>query len=888
MRGKRLLLIDGPGLAYRSYFAFARNPLVSSAGELTSVPFGFARALARMIEDEKPNFWAAAFDTPAPTFRHKEYVDYKANRPGMPDDMRCQLDRIDELLTAIRLPRLAVEGYEADDLIGTLAVQAVERGMDVLLVTEDKDFCQIVSDKIHILSLPKGGRRGARLDPDGVRKKLGVPPEQVVDLLALVGDASDNVPGVRGVGPKTATALLKSFSCLEDIYKNIDLVTPPRVRERLIENRETAYMSKRLVTLALDAPVNLDLDEMKRGEPDRQMLVGLLKELEFTRLAEAFLADWVKGASAPDPAPARVVRDKDAGALRPEAKRGGDVAKSGSSLGHLLAEEGTASTWAFALGPDSTGRMGLAVCGPSTKALHFPAAEGRERAAAGEFLAGEKYHKAVYDLKAEGHVASGAGWDVSEVVSDVMLASYLLGPEERHDLESLAAKYLGAGAPKTEKMTSSGYLRWKAGAVRDLDEVLSPRVSDAGMENLYRDIEIPLARILMEMEQAGVELNLKALSELSSRLKTMLERSEENIFCIAGATFNINSPQQLSDILFRHLGLPHKRRTKTGYSTDSSVLEELAAEHELPREILNYRRLAKLKSTYADALPRMVDAGTSRVHATFHQTVAATGRLSSSNPNLQNIPIRTDLGVEIRKAFIPGGRNRVLLAADYSQIEFRIMAHLAGDDALRESFIKGEDAHSSTAAAVFGVPLEEVDENLRARAKTVNYGVMYGMGPQGLARTLGISRKEAADFIDDYFAKMPAVKIFLSKLVEKARENGHATTILNRRRPLPAIGSSNPRARAYAERMAVNTPLQGSAADIIKKAMVDLSRLMKRRSMKSKLILQVHDELVFECPRGEADDLKALVIEIMESAVELSVPLSVTVGIGDNWWETHR
>jgi DNA polymerase-1 len=469
-----------------------------------------------------------------------------------------------------------------------------------------------------------------------------------------------------------------------------------------------------------------------------------------------------------------------------------------------------------------------------------------------------------------------------------MLASYLLAPEEKHDIESLAEKYLSVAVPRGQSVTAPDVLKWRAKTARALDGLLAPRLTEAGMEDLYRRIEIPLARILMEMEQAGVALDLKSLRRLSSRLEKKIARSEEDIYCIAGATFNINSPQQLSDILFEQLGLPHKRRTKTGYSTDSSVLEELAAKHELPRKILEYRQLAKLKSTYVDALPRMVDPATGRVHASFHQTVTATGRLSSSNPNLQNIPIRTDLGAQIRKAFVPADGDWAMLAADYSQIELRIMAHLSGDDALRESFVRGEDAHAATAAAVFGVPLENVDEELRSRAKTVNYGVMYGMGALGLARTLGITKTEAAEFIEDYFAKMPSVKAFLAELVEKARAQGCASTILNRRRPLPAILSSDRRARAYAERMAINTPIQGSAADIIKKAMVELRERMVERSMAAKLILQVHDELVFECPREEIDALRDLVVKTMESAVVLSVPLTVTVGIGDNWWETHR
>jgi DNA polymerase-1 len=915
--GDLLLLLDGPGLVYRSYFAFARNPLVSSSGEQTSVAFGFARALSRIVEAQRPKYWGVAFDTPAPTFRHKQYEKYKANRPSMPDEMVPQLAHVDELLDALRVKRFSVEGYEADDLIGTLATKAAANGLDVILVTEDKDFCQLVSDRIQILNLPKGARAGKTLDRAAVEEKLGVPPEKVIDFLALVGDASDNVPGVRGIGPKTANRLLKHVTNLNDLYANIESVEPPRVRRLLLDQRESAYMSRELVTLDLDAPVGCGLEDLERNDPDEGKLTALLQELEFGRTADGLLSGWMQvfARKSTSRSAGDVVREKVPGPEDPRARvddsrrshneRPSMDAASGAAprrcedrfssntvsladLDGYLGAGGPGAAWGFSLGPDSAGVMGLAVCGPSQSPAHF--SDGGVAGSAGieGFLSNNRYLKTTFDLKSEGHAASGLGWNIEGVTGDVLLASYLLAPEEKHDIESLAGKYLNDAVPRGGDVTTADVLKWRAQTALRLEGILAPSLAEAGMKDLYRKVEIPLARILMEMEQAGVALNVKALRGLSSRLEKKIARCEEDIYCIAGVTFNINSPQQLSEILFGRLGLPRKRRTKTGYSTNSAVLEELAVEHELPRRVLEYRQLAKLKSTYVDALPRMVDPATGRVHASFHQTVTATGRLSSSNPNLQNIPIRTDLGAQIRKAFVPGDKDWAMLAADYSQIELRIMAHLSGDEALRESFIRGEDAHVATAAAVFGVPLEEVSEELRARAKTVNYGVMYGMGALGLARTLDISRSEAAEFIEDYFAKMPSVKAFLAKLVEKARSEGCASTILNRKRPLPAILSSDRRARAYAERMAINTPIQGSAADIIKKAMVILRERMVKRSMGAKLILQVHDELVFECPRDEMDGLRDIVVDTMESAVELSVPLTVTVGTGDNWWETHR
>jgi DNA polymerase-1 len=906
--GDKIVLIDGPALAYRSFYAFIRNPLATSSGEQTSVPFGFARALAKIAAEEKPDYWAVVFDAAAPTFRHEEFPDYKANRPPMPDDMRPQLGRVDELLAALRVPRLMMEGYEADDILATLAVKAATQGLDVVLVSGDKDLCQIVDDRIRVRSFGKADQPGGLLDSEAVEKKFGVPPEKMADMLALMGDSSDNVPGVAGVGPKTAVRLLREFGDLEALYDRVDEVEPEGLRKKLIAGKDRAFLSKGLVTLELNVPVGAGLENLKRMRPDREEAARLLKELEFGGMIKLLLPSEDGASSRPLGEGTEAGGDVPAGAGGDDSRddRGGGPSRGTGSLADYLAEalereggmeaagegarlrKGEGAAWSFALSRDPNGRVGAAVCDASGPPIYGEPAGEEERSLIGRFLESDEHPKAVHDLKNEAHAAAGAGWRIRGVECDVMLASYLLNPDENHDLEGLIAGRLGEGPAPVLEPTPESATRRKAKAVRDLDRILSAEISAAGMEGLLRDIEIPLALVLREMEAAGVALDLDALADFSGRLEKMIKLSEEDIFCMAGVKFNINSPQQLSEVLFRHLRLKPGRRTKTGYSTDSSALEDLAVEHELPREVLNYRRLVKLKSTYADALPRLVNAGTGRVHATFHQAVTATGRLSSSDPNLQNIPIRTELGREIRKAFIPGTPGWVLVAADYSQIELRIMAHLSGDEALTESFLKDEDVHAATASAVFGVPLEKVDEELRSRAKMVNYGVMYGMGPSGLARRLGIKRAAASDFIEEYFAKMPGVGSFLEELIEVARERGYATTIMNRRRSLPAILSSDRRAKAYAERIAVNTPIQGSAADIIKKAMVRISDRMAELRMASKMILQVHDELVFEGPPDETASLRGLVKEIMESAVKLSVPLSVRVETGGNWAEIHR
>jgi len=910
VRGDKIVLIDGPALAYRSFYAFIRNPLATSSGEQTSVPFGFARALAKIAAEEKPDYWAVVFDTAAPTFRHEEFPDYKANRPPMPDDMRPQLERVDELLAALRVPRLMMEGYEADDILATLAVKAASQGLDVVLVSGDKDLCQIVDDRIGVRSFGKADQPGGPLDAEAVEKKFGVPPEKMADMLALMGDASDNVPGVAGVGPKTAVKLLREFGDLETLYDRVDEVKPEGLRKKLIAGKDRAFLSKSLVTLELNVPVVAGLENLKRMRPDREEAARLLKELEFGGMITLLLPSEDGASSRPlgegTEAGGDVPVGPGPGGGDSRDDRGEGPSRGTGSLADYLAEalkreegmgaggegahrrRGEGAAWSFALRRDQNGRVGVAVCDASGPPMYGEPAGEEERSLIGRFLESDEHPKAVHDLKNEAHAAAGAGWRIRGVESDVMLASYLLNPDENHDLEGLIAGRLGEGPAPALEPTPESAMRRRAKAVCDLDRILSAEISAAGMDDLLRDIEIPLALVLREMEAAGVALDLDALADFSGRLEKMIKLSEEDIFCMAGVKFNINSPQQLSEVLFRHLRLKPGRRTKTGYSTDSSVLEDLAVEHELPRAVLDYRRLVKLKSTYADALPRLVNAGTGRVHATFHQAVTATGRLSSSDPNLQNIPIRTELGREIRRAFIPGKPGWVLVAADYSQIELRIMAHLSGDEALTESFLKDEDVHAATASAVFGVPLEKVDEELRSRAKMVNYGVMYGMGPSGLARRLGIKRAAASDFIEEYFAKMPGVGSFLEELIEGARERGYATTIMNRRRSLPAILSSDRRAKAYAERIAVNAPIQGSAADIIKKAMVRISDRMAELRMASKMILQVHDELVFECPPDEAASLRGLVKEIMESAVELSVPLSVRVETGNNWAEIHR
>ena len=896
---QRLFLIDGSALAYRSYFAFIRNPLINSKGENTSAPLGFARSLLKLIREEKPETIAVVFDTGKPTFRHEKYEAYKATRQKMPEEMRASMPRIHELVRAMNITEMGMDGFEADDLIGTLAKKAAEAGMETTIISGDKDFMQLVSPKIRLVNPQKGGE-AVEIDADGVRARFGVGPDRVTDVMGLMGDTSDNVPGVPGVGEKTAMALIQEYGDLEGVLAHAQQVRRKNVRENLIQYAEQARLSKDLVIIRTDAPVELDPEGLKFEGFDQEALIALFKELEFGQLLSEIT-------------PAEAEREATYHTVNK------------ATLNELIARIRAQGSCAVDLETTSVDAMRAQIVGISIalepyEAFYIPVGhrdfslfQEPDKRNVPLSLALEKLRPIFEDARIEKYgqnikydttLLCRVGIRPAGFVFDTMIASYVVDPSgRRHNLDALSLSYLNhkmipisdligkgkkqisfAEVPIEQATTYSGE---DAEIVLRLKEKLEPELEQRALKKLFHELEMPLMAVLRRMEMNGVVVDVPFLTRMSSELEEELTVLVAQIYEAAGEEFNVNSTKQLAHILFDKLKLPPKKKTKTGYSTDVEVLEDLAREHELPKTLLDYRQLMKLKSTYADALPRLVNPETGRIHTSFNQTVTATGRLSSSDPNFQNIPIRTEIGRKIRRAFVAGDADWLLLDADYSQIELRIMAHLSEDATLMEAFRKDEDIHTKTAALVFDIPPESVEPELRGRAKTINFGIIYGMGPYGLARRLDIGISEAREFIEVYFAQYPGVKAYTDRMIAEAREQGYVTTMLGRRRYLPEILSSNRQMREFAERTAVNTPVQGTSADLIKRAMIHIHRRLSEEKLRAKMILQVHDELVFEVPKDELDLVKALVVAEMEGALELSVPVKVDVGVGENWLEAH-
>ncbi len=894
---KRLFLIDGAALAYRTYFAFARNPLVNSRGEQVSVIFGFSRILLNLLDQEKPDLFAVVFDSPEPTFRHEIYTEYKAQRQRMPDDMAEQLPRLEQLMGALDLPFIRKPGYEADDIMGTLARAAAASGYQTVLVTGDKDLMQLVDDHTLIYYPHRAGESIEWLDADGVTRKMGVPPSQIIDYLALCGDASDNIPGVPGIGPVGALALLKRFGSLEALLEQVDAIESKKQRTALQENADLARLSRTLATIHRDVPLEIGIETLHLRPIPAEKAAAFFREMDLPSLVDRFSSR---------------TRAVNRYQLVGDLKSVTELAERLRSCGAFALDTETTS-----VDPMRAELVGLSFSCAEGEAWYIPVkgpadlTAGQQPLPTGEVLkilapllsdpAIKKCgHNAKYDLL----VLARHGVEVAGLASDTMVADYLLNPSGfQHNLDAVSLEHLGLKKIPTSQLLGTGrnqrtmdlvpieevseYACEDADYTWRLQQVLMPKLDAFGLRPLLEEVEVPLIHVLMVMERNGVALDELYLAAMSGELEQELGVIEKSIYELAGRKFNINSPKQLGEILFSELKLPSARRTKTGFSTDVGVLEELAGAHPLPQRILDYRQLAKLKSTYVDALPRLINPATGRVHTSFNQTVAATGRLSSTEPNLQNIPIRTEVGRRIRRAFIPGDEGHLILDADYSQIELRIMAHLSGDRTLRDSFTAGEDVHTRTAALVFKVPQAEVTPEQRRRAKEVNFGIMYGMGAYGLASRLGLTNEEAEQFIQAYFASYPGVQEYMLRTVREARQNGYVTTLLGRRRMIPEIASDNRRVREFAERTAINTPIQGSAADLIKVAMIRIQKRLEEEKSAARMIMQVHDELVFEVPRADAEALREMVRIEMEGAIRLDVPIRVETGVAGNWLEAH-
>ena len=890
---KTLYLIDGSSYIFRAFFG-VRQQLSTSKGFPTNALYGFINMLQKVIREEKPDYLVVAFDSPDKTFRHKIYPNYKANRDAPPEELSRQFPYFEPLVKAYGLSSIRRPGFEADDIIGTLAKKGKQKGLEIVIVSGDKDMMQLISPHIYMLDTMKNKKF---MDKEVV-EKFGVQADKVVEVMGLMGDSSDHIPGVTGVGPKTAAELIRKFGSIEALYKRIDEVEKKNVKEKLERDKENAFMSRELVCIdtAMDLEFNSDL--MKLGKVDSAKLKKMFEEFEFVSFLEG-------------------MQDGTANALKIDRSEYKTILTE-KSFNDLI--ESLAKKKSFAFDVETTSKrpvwarlVGISFSFEDGNAFYLPLAhrylgvpEQLEFKAVCEklkpILEDKSIKKCGHNIKYDLIVMSNEGIALDGVDFDTMIASYLLNPSSRgHGLDALTMEYFGHKNLTYKEMTGTGSKeigfdevevdRATEYAAEDSDMTwrlkgkLQPQLKDSTLK-LYKEIELPLLEVLAEIELNGVYVDRKHLKELSSKIDKQLLHLEKDIYVLADEEFNINSPKQLSVILFEKLKLPVVKKTKTGYSTDVSVLEQLAVEHKLPEQVLSYRQLAKLKSTYVDALPGEIFKNTGRVHTSFNQTVAATGRLSSSNPNLQNIPIRSDMGKEIRKAFTAEGDN-MLLSADYSQIELRILAHLSKDKALKNAFDKGEDVHARTAADIFGSSLEQVDENSRRMAKAVNFGIIYGLSAFGLSRQLKISRKDAQDFIDQYFSLYSNVKDFMDNTIAEARECGYTLTMFNRRRYLPDLKSDNRQVRESAERIAINSPIQGSAADLIKVAMIRLSRNLKKIKLNSKMILQVHDELLFECPVQEKKEIESLVCKEMEGACTLSVPLVVDIGWGKNWNEAH-
>jgi DNA polymerase-1 len=885
----RIFLIDGQSYIYRAFYAV--RELKTSTGFPTNAIFGFVNMLQRIRGEYSPSHMAVVFDAPGKNFRHGLYQQYKAHRLAMPEALRPQIPRIKELVRAYRIPVIELEGYEADDIIATLATRWEKQGAAVVIVSGDKDLMQLVSERVTMLDT----MRGEQIGVEQVRAKFGVEPARVVEVQALMGDATDGIPGIPGIGEKTAIKLISEWHDLDNLLRHASEI-PGKLGEKICTHADLARLSKKLATLQCDVPVEVDLADLTPQEPDREQLKALFTELEFRR----FLAELD-------------AEDKRAPG---EKIDGYETVRTPHQLDQVLQAVREAGTFCLdtettSLNPLSAELVGVSLAVQEGQAWYIPV--GHRSPDASPQLARDGLLTALRALLEDPSlslIGQNTKYDVmvlaqyglwpQNLTGDTMLASYLLNPTNRHSLTELAWEHLQYRMLTYEVVTEGGKKNFAEVSVADatrysaedaditlrLAHRLFPRVREEGMGRLFAEVEVPLVLVLARMELAGIRVDRELLATLSEEFGRRRKALEAEIYALAGEEFNLSSPQQLQTILFDKLGLPRGKKTKTGSSTDSSVLEALAERFPLPAKILAYRAFTKLQNTYVDALPKLVHPKTGRIHTSFNQTVTATGRLSSSNPNLQNIPVRSEEGRRIRAAFVPE-RGHVLLSADYSQIELRLLAHLSQDPVLVESFQKGQDVHARTAAELFGVPLGAVSADQRRQAKTINFGIIYGMGAQRLARSLGIPLKTAQAYITQYFARYGGIKEYMDTVVADAKKRGYVTTLLGRRRYVPDLQSQNAQLASAAERVATNTPIQGTAADLMKMAMVAIDRRLTEEKLRARMLLQVHDELVFEVPEGEVERVKRLVQELMQGVMGLRVPLVVELGIGTNWAEAH-
>ena len=870
---KKLILIDGNSIAYRAFFAL---PLLNNdKGVHTNAVYGFTMMLMKILEDEKPTHALVAFDAGKTTFRHKTFSEYKGGRQKTPPELSEQFPYIRELLQSYGIRHYELENYEADDIIGTLSLQGEKDGYEVIVISGDKDLTQLSSEKTTVYITRKGITDIESYTPEHIQEKYGLTPDRIIDMKGLMGDSSDNIPGVPGVGEKTAIKLLKEFETLEKLLQSIDQVSGKKLKEKLEEFKDQALMSKELATITREAPLTVGLGELEFPGMNEEKLRPFFKELGFNSLLDK-LGD----------APVEEKAELEQIEFEQVKEITADIFADKNIFYVELLEDNY--HYAQIIGISLVNEKG---------AFYLPIELALESAAFKEWAEDETKQKTVYDAKRSEVALRHRGIHLKGITFDCLIAAYIADPSASiEDVASVAKKYdftniqsdevfYGKGAKRRvpeEEMLAEHLVR-KTFALASIQEKMEEELQKNGQEELFYELEMPLSLVLADMESTGVQVDVERLQRMGAEINDRLKAIESRIYEMAGETFNINSPKQLGVILFEKLGLPVIKKTKTGYSTSADILEQLASSHDVIKEILEYRQLGKLQSTYIEGLQKVVHKG--KIHTRFNQVLTQTGRLSSIDPNLQNIPIRLEEGRKIRQAFVPSEKDWIIFAADYSQIELRVLAHIANDEKLIEAFREDHDIHTETAMSVFHVEAEEVTSNMRRHAKAVNFGIVYGISDYGLSQSLNITRKEAGKFIDRYLDSYPGVKNYMEEIVADAKQQGYVSTLLHRRRYLPDITSRNFNLRSFAERTAMNTPIQGSAADIIKKAMIEMAKRLESEGMQAKLLLQVHDELIFEAPKDEIEKLKEIVPDVMENAVELSVPLKVDYSYGDTWFD---
>ncbi|WP_406242288.1 DNA polymerase I [Tissierella carlieri] len=889
MDKKRIIIIDGSSLLHRAFYAL---PLLSTKdGIYTNGIYGFLTMLYKVQEEKKPDYICVAFDKKGPTFRHEEYDKYKAHRQSTPSELVQQFPIIREILDAMKVCHLELTGFEADDIAGTLAKMGEESLLEVILVTGDKDYLQLATDNTKVLITRKGITELEEFDRNIIIEKYGITPEQLIDLKGLMGDQSDNIPGVPGIGEKTGLKLLKEYGTIENIYENIENISGKKLKENLIENKHLAFLSKKLGEIMTAVPMDISFEELKIAEPDWENLKRLYKELEFNSLLGKFSDDFTD--------------NNEETSINLEYSMIGEL--DYNELIHTIKKEGKFG-FKFIISNDNyiedkIVALGIKTQGVPTKIVYLQEDKKNFIDSFKLIFEDKSIEKIGHNLKSDIVILSRLGIKIDNITFDSMIAQYLINPaQSSYTINEISKEYLNVYGMDEESLLGKGKskrsfsdlceeeigncLSFTLDTILNVESKMKEIIKEQEMLDLYYNVELPLVEVLGSMEYYGFKIDTDELKKLGKEYDEEINSLTTDIYTLADVEFNINSPKQLGEILFDKLSLPIVKKTKTGYSTDAEVLDKLKDQHPIIDKVLRYRQIVKLKSTYIDGLLNLINKDTNRVHSSFNQTITTTGRISSTEPNLQNIPIRTDDGRKIRKAFIAENNNYVLVDADYSQIELRVLAHISKDSKLMEAFINNEDIHRKTASEVFNVPKEEVSSIMRSRAKAVNFGIVYGISDYGLSRDLNISRKEAKEYIDNYLKNYKMVKEYMENIVEEGKEKGYVETILHRRRYIPELKAKNFNIKSFGERIAMNTPIQGSAADIIKMAMVKVYNELKIRNLKSRLILQIHDELIIEAEKDEIEEVKDIMKNIMENSIKLNVPLIVDLEVGDSWYDT--